>query len=420
MKSRLTTLAPVLLLLLLGLVAAAAAEEERQAISVVSPQPLRTAEVTATGRVLPLLTTLIGSRLAAHIVEWGKNEAGEPLDVGMAVKTGQMLFSIDPRTFKARVDAAQAGLNLAQAALENLKAPTRKERLDVLRTGIAELDSRIKDREHDEARYRRLVEVERAVPMKNLEVVQLELTVLKTQRLAAQARLEEALAGPTPTEIAVAEARVKEAETALAAAQIDVRDTVVKAPFDAVITRRAKGLGDYVAAAPFIEVLELTTVDRLEAELRLPEAYFAQVVPGKTRLALRSLLLPKDLDLTATRIVPEINVQQGTFAFRAAIPPEQRGGLVPGAFVTASLRFDGLSDGLILPQRAVLHNAGKPFVLIASGGKMVRRDIVLGDRLTESVIVRSGIGPDDKVIVGPADQLKDGAPLPAPLLQDKK
>jgi multidrug efflux pump subunit AcrA (membrane-fusion protein) len=247
--------------------------EERQSLSLVAAQPLRSGEVTATGRTLAQSSIRIGSRLAAHIVEWGKNEAGQLLDVGLRVKKGQKLFAVDPSTFKAKLDAAEAALGSAQAALDNLKAPTRKERVDVLRAALAELDSRIKDRERDEARYRRLVEVDHTVPVKRLEEVQLELGVLRIGRMAAQAKLDEALAGPTPTEIAVAEAKIRQEQAALATAKLDLNDTVITAPFDAAITRRWKSLGDYVAGAPFVEVLELTTVDSLEADLRLPEAY---------------------------------------------------------------------------------------------------------------------------------------------------
>ena len=75
---------------------------------------------------------------------------------------------------------------------------------------------------------------------------------------------------------------------------------------------------------------------------------------GKTHLALRSLLLKNELDLTVTRLVPDIEVQQGTFAFRVAIPPELRNGLVPGAFVTATLTaLAGSLPALLVP--SLLH-----------------------------------------------------------------
>ena len=405
-------------LIAIGLSAAGAAlGAEGQALSVYTAQGLRTAEVTATGRTVAQYMTRVGSRLSAPIVEWGKNEAGEPLDVGMPVKAGQTLFSIDKSTFKAKAEAAQAALGSAQAALDDLMAPMRKERMDALRASVAELDAVVKDREREEARSRQLVEVEHAQTVRSLEQAQLDLDQAREQLKAAQARLDEATAGPTPTEIAIAKARVREAQAMADSAQLDLRDTVVTAPFDGMITRRMKGLGDYVASAPFVEVLELTTVDRLEAELRLPEAYLARVTAGKTRLTLHSPLLQHDLDLTVTRVVPDVDPEHGTYAVRVVIPPEARSGLVPGAFVTATLALSDQGGGVVVPQRAVLTDAGKSYVMVAADKKMQRRDVELGDRLTEGVIVKSGLQAGEKVLVGPADQLKDGAPLPQGLLE---
>jgi multidrug efflux pump subunit AcrA (membrane-fusion protein) len=335
----------------------------------------------------------------------------------MGVKKGQVLFSIDQSTFKARVEAAQAALTSAKAALDNLVAPTRKERLDALQAAVAELDARVKDREREEARYHQLVQVDRVQPAQRLEEVQLELEQARNQLKAAQARLDEALAGPTRTEIAIADARVKEAQAMLESAQLDLRDTVVVAPFDGVITRRMKGLGDYVAGAPFIEVLELTTLEHLEADLRLPEAYLPQVVGGKTRLTLHSPLMKANQELVVTRVIPDIDPERGTFAVRVAIPAEQRSGLVPGAFVTATLSLDGRDAAVVVPQRAVISNSGKNYVMVADGGTMHLRAVEVGDRLTEGIILKSGLRPGEQVIVGPPEQLKDGAPLADYLLE---
>jgi multidrug efflux pump subunit AcrA (membrane-fusion protein) len=160
-------------------------------------------------------------------------------------------------------------------------------------------------------------------------------------------------------------------------------------------------------------------VDRLEADLRLPESFLAGVVPGRTRVALRSPLLASDLDLPVARIVPDVDAQLGTFAFRVAVPADRRGGLAPGAFVTATLSLEGAAGGVILPLRALGTDGGKTVVWVAEGGKMVRRAVEAGDRLTEGVVVKSGVRPGERVVVGPADLLKDGAELPEYLRSEK-
>ena len=391
---------------------------EQHDLSLAEAQPLQSAEVTATGRVVALRSVRIIPRLSAHIQEWGRGKDGQPLDAGMAVEQGDVLFRMETTTFQTRVNAAQAVLDSANAALNNLVAPARPERLAVLEATVAELDARIKEAQRDLERFQRLVNDDKTMPVKRLEEQTLLLETLTAQRRGAQARLDEARKGPTETEIAVARARVAEAGVALAAARQDLNDTTVRAPFAGVITKRFKMVGDFAANMPPTEILELTALSELEAELRLPEAYLTQVSAVATRLHLRSPLLAEELALPVARVIPEIDLSQGSFVFRARIPAEKRGSLVPGAFITARLTLE--PQGALVPLQALQVEAGQARVFVAEGGVMKRRAIELGDRLSEGAIVRSGLHAGEKVLLGPPSRLQDGAPLPAYLLPEQK
>jgi multidrug efflux pump subunit AcrA (membrane-fusion protein) len=390
------------------------AEGELGELGVVTAQPLSAAQVVATGRAVPLYSARVGSRLSAHIAEWGKTEDGRFLDVGFAVKAGQELFRLDRTTFQDRERVAEAALKLAEAQRADLKAWERPERREALRATLAEIGARLAENRRDEDRFKRLVEVDKTMPVKRLEELQLQHQVLEAQRRAAQARLDEAEKGPTPTQLAVAEAQVNQAQAHLESALQDLKDTVIRAPYDGVITRRFRSPGDYAANAPFIEVLELTSVDLLEAELRLPEKFYPRVAPGAPVL-LRSPLLGADLTLPVARLIPEVDPLQGTFAFRVRVPPEQRGKLTPGSFLQGVLELGGDGEGAVLPQRAVLIQEGQAAVFVVEGNRMKRRAVELGDRLTEGVIVRRGLKPGERVVLGPSAALKDGQELPANL-----
>jgi HlyD family secretion protein len=282
-----------------------------------------------------------------------------------------------------------------------------------LNAAVDELDARIKQQKVDVDRYKRLVEI-KTQPLKRIEEVQLALNVLESQRTSAKARLDEATNGPTKTERALAEARVREAEKALAVAQLDRKDSAVKAPFDGVITGRFRSVGDYANSGPMTEVMELTDATRLEADLRLPESCLGRVKPGKTEVIIRGALVKEDLRLPVTRVVP--SVDQGMFAVRVAVPPERRGALAPGAFITGTVKMEGGGEGAIVPQGAVRIDGEGPFVFVAADGKMERRAVTTGDRLSEGVIIRSGLKAGEKVLVGgPSASLKHGAELPEDL-----
>jgi len=400
-------------LLTMVLWAGAAAAQSRPAITLATAEPLASTKITVTGRVQPLICAQIGARVSGTIAAVGTDESNQILDAGTPVKAGQVLFRLDETTFRNTVRAAEAALDLAEANLANLTAPTREERLDQLRQALAELGARMADKQRDEDRYRRLVEEEKTLPAKRLEEVQTELSVLKALRKGAESRLREAENGPTKTEIAVGEARVHEAEAALKTAQSDLRDSTVTAPFDGLITRRMKSPGDYVASAPHTDVMELISLDQLEAQLRVPEAYYSAVQAGKTPVTFHSSLLKGELTLPVGRVVSQIDPATGTFVVRVPIPADQRNGVVPGVFVSAGLAVEPADGGVIVPLRAIVADDGESVVFVAENGRMVRRAVEVSDRMTESAVVRSGLSAGQRVVVGPVEALVDGAPLPA-------
>jgi HlyD family secretion protein len=408
------TILPVLAVLCL---AASVRAQVGQPLTLVAAQSVTASTVTATGRLQPVISARLSPRVSGQMLELGADSQGRPLDAGMMVTKGQVLFKIDDTTFGNHLAAAQAALESATAALDNLKAKTRPEVLEQLRQAIAELDVRMANQAKDVERYKRLVEVDKTLPEKRLEDVVVEMDRMKAQRKAAQARLEEAENGPTKTEVAVAEARVKEAQVAVKAAQDDLRDTVVRAPFDGLITRRMKSPGDYLASAPPTEVMEIVSLQELEVEFRLPEMYLGRIAEGKTAVTLSSALLQSPVNATVTRIIREIDPAKGTFACRTVVTAEQRAGLMPGAFVTAEIGMGQGGGEVVVPQRAVVAEGGKAEVFVATEGRMKKVAVEVGDKLTEGVLVKGGLKGGEKVVVGPAEMLKDGASLPEYLVK---
>jgi HlyD family secretion protein len=405
---------PAIALVLALLTPAAFAQD----LTIIAAQPFCSTCMTATGRVIAPLCAQVGSRVSGTIAEFGKDASGNMIDEGSVVKAGDLLFKLQDTTFANAVAVAEANLKSAQANLDNLKAPARPEKIEQLQAALEELDIRVADRKRDEQRYRRLVEEEKSLPATRLEAVQTELACLQTQRKAAQAKLDEVKNGPTATEIAIAQAKVEENQVALKIAKDDLRDSTVRAPFSGLVARRLKSPGDYATGAPHTDVLTLISTERLEVELRLPEAYLGAVGADKTAVVLSGTMLKKDIKAVIGRLVPNVDTASGTFAVRVAIPADAP--LAPGAFVTARVAVDNSTAGVIVPQRAVIQVDGKSYAFVVEGDKMVRRPVEVGDRLTESVIVTSGLQAGQKLLTGPADMLKDGATIPAGLLPASK
>jgi RND family efflux transporter MFP subunit len=247
--------------------------------------------------------------------------------------------------------------------------------------------------------------------VKRLEEAQANVRASVASINAAKARLAEAENGATKTQIAVAEARVAEANVALKSAQDDLRDTSVRAPFDGLITRRLKSVGDYIASNPPVEVFELLDTSSLEVELRLPETYFARIVPGKTVCKLMSSIDKTEAAHTVTRVIRDIDPTRGTFPIRVALPADTV--LVPGGFVTAKIELEPATDGMQIPLSAIRSDKDGSYVFISTPeNKVARFSVTVLERFTDKSIIKETLPKDARVVANPVATLKAGDPVP--------
>jgi RND family efflux transporter MFP subunit len=335
------------------------------------------------------------------------------------VKKGDELFHLDATPIAAKVMAAKATAQRVEAELADLKSGTRKERIVASQAAVGEIDARIEEATHDLERYRRLVEEDKTVPVKKLEEIEVQLRTLKALREAAVAKLEEAKAGATATEIAVAEAKLEEARAEEQVLQVDLDDCMTRAPFDGIVVERYRSVGDYVNSAPFVEVLKLVSDKDLEAEIMFPEQAFEDVIAGKTSATVVNPGRPGSIEAVVTRRVDVIDPTTGQFTVRIAIPDDAGATFKPGAFVRATLKNARQEDEpgveFVVPAAAVFGDAAAPFVFVAKDGLMHKTTVRVRNRLSDSVVVSSdarGLGGDDRVVVGPFEMLGDGKPLP--------
>lgn len=384
-------------------------------ISVVTVRGLYATSIVATGRVQSLTSARIGPRVSGRLAAFGTAENGQPLDAGMPVKAGQILFELDKTTFQNHHILTTAQLTSAKAALNQVASPQRQEKIEQIKQELAQLEVQLADKVRERDRYKKLVEEEKTLPPRRLEESEVSVASLTAQKLSAQARLAEAQAGGAPADVAVAQARVKEAEAALEVAATDLRDATIVAPFDGVISQRFKSIGDYIVNMPPTDVLEIVSLQKLEAEIAVPESYLPAVQSGALRITLRSPLLKQAMDLPITRVIEQVDPAKGTFNVRIAIPADKRQGLIPGAFVTAELPLPESAGGVIVPVRAIVYDRPKPWVMVSRDGKMARQEVELGDRLSEGIIITAGLKEGDKIVLGPANQLVAGKELPSHL-----
>jgi membrane fusion protein (multidrug efflux system) len=333
-------------------------------------------------RTLPATFEYVGQTTGSKEVEVRARVTGilekKLFQEGAPVKTGQVLFVIDPRQMTAATAALEAEVARAQAQ----KAQAERE----------------------VARLKPLAE-RRAVGQKEADDA-----ISNSEMMSAQLRA---------------------AEAKLAESKLNLGYTQVTAPISGLSSRAPKSEGSLVTANETL----LTTISQVdpmwipfaiaenqqlqlnksvaEGRLALPRdnAFDVQV-----RLADGSVLDRKGrINFADTRINPST----GTFEMRAEVA-NRDGMLKPGQFVRVKLLGAVRNNALAVPQVAVMDSAQGKYVYVVDkdkDGKDIAavRPITLGEWVTADNqnlwIVDSGLKPGEQVIVDGVAKLRPGAPI---------
>jgi membrane fusion protein, multidrug efflux system len=298
----------VLAVICLPLVLPACSEEEKEAAPDIRPVRTVTVEQRSTDETLISLTGDIQSRYQADL---GFRVSGKiisrPVDVGTAVKTGDLLAQLDPQQYQQDLQAAKADVAAAQAEVTRSQAQEARSR-ELLKSGNTTQVL------YDQA--------------------------LKTFK-TAQAQLEAAQAKQTQ-------------------AQDNVGYTDLKADNDGVITAVGADAGHVVSAGRM--VVQLARPEEREAVFNVA-ALGSRRVPKNPTVDVSLVSNPATKTTGKVRYVsPQADPVTRTYAVRIALddpPPEMR----LGATVTGSVSM--LNEKLIqIPSSALFEKDGKPAVWV--------------------------------------------------------
>lgn len=233
-----------------------------------------------------------------------------------------------------------------------------------------------------------------------------------------QERAEKLLAAGALAQNAVEQARraalgataaLDDAKARLGSAQKNLDNTVVKAPYDGVVSERQVNPGDVVApGAPLVTIVDPSTM-RLEgavpadqlSQIRVgaPVAFEVTGYPGRAFVGSVSNIYP--------------SADPGTRQVRlfARIPNAGRG-LVAGLYANGRVTTT-THDGIIVPANAIDLRGLKPTAVRLRGGKTERIEVTLGTRddANERVEVVTGVAAGDTLLLGAAQGITPGTPL---------
>jgi membrane fusion protein (multidrug efflux system) len=325
------------------------------------------------------LTTELPGRTSAHLVAEVRPQVGGIVQKrlfteGSDVKAGQVLYQIDPATYRAAFASSRA----AQARAEANLIPARLK----------------------EQRFRDLVKI-KAVSQQDYD--------------DAYAALKQA------------EADLASSKAAVETARINLAYTRVTAPISGRIGRSTVTNGALVTASQptalaTIQQLSSMYVDVTQSSaemLRLKQNLASGLLKENGAAQARVKLLLEDgsaYPFSGTLKFSEVTVEQstGSITLRAVFPnPKQI--LLPGMFVRAIVEEGDNDQAILVPQQGVTRNpAGNATVMVVgTEDKVEQRIIKVARTVGDNWLVSEGLKAGDRVILEGIQKAKPGTPVKA-------
>lgn len=359
-------------LALAAVLAVAACDNKQQAAP--APRPVEVSVVTIQPAAVPLSTELPGRTAAYRVAEVRPQVSGIVLkrlfEEGSEVKAGQQLYQIDPATYQAAVQSAQADLVKARANLKSVEAKA--------------------------ARYAELVKIN-AVSRQDYDDTVASLDQAKAQILVAQAAVD--------------------------TARINLNYTKVYAPIDGRIGKSSVTEGALVTANQAATMATITQLDPIYVDvsqssselMRLRQAVSAgQVRTEAADQAPVTLTLDgstQPYDQTGQLQFSEVTVDQSTGAVQVrAVFPNPRKELYPGLFVRARVEQGVRENAILVPQQSLVRNAdGSSQVwVVGADNKVAPRPVVPGQALGDRWLITSGLQGGERVVTAGLQKIRPG------------
>lgn len=200
------------------------------------------------------------------------------------------------------------------------------------------------------------------------------------------------------------EARMQAEQARVAAAEARLEDTVTRAPFAGRVGLRRVSVGSLVRPGTVITTLDDT--DPIKLEFAVPEAALAALRPG-LEVTARSIAYP-DIEFRGrvANIDSRVDPVSRSVTVRALIDNAD-GQLKPGMFLTVRL-IAKRREALLIPEQALVPEQDTQSVFVFAGGRVHKRRVTSGHRISGAVEIVDGLAAGERVVVEGTQRLRDG------------
>src|SRR5690348_233979 len=415
---------PVLRLLVIATVVALAAIGAviaYRTLNAATPVRVQTVQspvsVSAAGQQVVLTAT--GYIIAAHKIEVASKVNGRVawigVDKGDKVQAGQVLVRLEDDEYRAQVTQQRGQLVNLEAKLAEAQHGSRPEEIQKARADVDEAKADLANAKVSLDRTRQLVQ-EGVLAKQSLDDAQAKHDGNVAKVASLQRTLDLAVLGPRVEEVDQIRGQIEQARGALAYAQTQFDNTVIKAPVDGTILDRNVEKGEFITTG-FVGdkgakgyIVTMADLNDLQVELDIPQGDFPKLGPQQKGTVTTDAYPDRKYQGFVQQVSPEADRSKATVQVKVQVKNPD-GYLRPDMNATVNFYNDAPASPtaenkrvIVIPSSAVQN--GSVFVVV--NGHARKRTVTVGGSSDKGVMIESGlVGGEDLIIAPPAD-LKDG------------
>ncbi len=404
------------------LITACGSKQAIQSSTSEAPKAVAIATATAVTREVPADFEETGSFVADETSDIAPPVAGRviatPINIGDRVKEGQVICELDHRDAELKLQQARAQMAESTASVrqarsriglnEGLFEASRVPEVAAAQANYQMALAQAKLAAADAQRYANLIATG-DVSKSAYDKARTQQETAEAQANAARQQYEAAAnaARQSYEVVSTSEASLDSMKAQLSQAEKAVADTTIRAPFDGYITARPVAAGEYVALTA--KIATIVRIGSLKLQLQTPEQRASLAHLGDAVTARVDAYPGRDFPGKVSAINQSVDPNSRIFILEARFDNPDAA-LKPGMFASARVRQPGGTNGIFIPQAAVVRDktTDSNQVFVVQDGKARLRVVSVGDPDGDSIRILSGVATGDVVATSNRSELFDG------------
>lgn len=381
---------------------------EVQTVRVVSADPAGVRVVlNATGYIVAHHKIQLASKVVGKVAWIG-------VEKGNMVKQGQVVVRLEDDEYRAQLQQAQGQYASLEARLKELRNGSRPEEIAVAKANLDSARADLANARVSLERTRKLV-AEKVLSAQALDDAQARSDMQENRIRSLERTYELVRIGPRAEVIQQVQGDIIRARGAVALAETQLANTVIRAPISGTILDRNVERGEFVTTG-FVGdrgakgfVVSMADLNDLQVELDINQNDFARLDPKQRAVITTDAYPDRKYDGVIDEIAPEANRAKATVQVKVKVLSPD-GYLRPEMNASVAFIEQGAPDGsssrplIFVPITAVRDDA----VFVVEQGKAVRRAVKTSSNTPMGLRIEDGLKGGEQLIANPPADLKEG------------